>query len=1122
MTVDALLSLPKKATRSRSSSLVLQQSSISSSKAIPANMSNGTMGSAPATPILQDLSLSSNSTSQSFYSNPNVLGSNSNIPTAFSTRPTALLTPQQQFQASRKQNRSHADLTKVSATVHSIPISGSANTNTNGSSTYTSPSPSPGPYSTSPASNGSTVLRTAGGPLHSSNNALDNGEQLFDSPSSPSGQQQQQHTYQYPTKQSINGNILNGNSSSHTSIIPQKIKSFFKISLSSSSSPSNPPTYQNDPFIPAGATGTNNFTTANPNYSGYASSTSTATTPNGAFGTTPTSGYFSRRGSAVNVSSSAPLSPILNPIPQSEIPTDLDQSPPILIHHDRQGSKSSTEGSGSPGFDATSAQPSSIPIPVPVSHPTTKTQASSSFTSKTRRLLRLRSPSSPAVINEPLLREVTGSSTPPIPAIAVDPLLADSSSTGDNHSSIFSSHNNNSNKISPALKQNNDQHPHSFSPGTLFHAMSFQHNNASSKADSSSSIQPQEEQEAQSPSSKNEPIAQPSSPSNEGANLQPPKGLFSRQIRRVASAPNGIKGIISGSNTSTNTSTTSNASSNTPSTVPSPTCQATSNDASAEALAGISEVDITEQDLKAPDTPPSNAKSTQDGNNRREHTKSNSSASHTKQKSSGFNFPNGLSESVNALQPPPPIGGGGKSRSRANSKSYNRNYSSSSIKVREVEVGPGSFDKIKLLGQGDVGKVYLVREKKTNKFYAMKVLNKQEMIKRNKIKRALAEQEILASSNHPFIVTLHHSFQSEDYLYLCMEYCMGGEFFRALQARERKSICENDARFYAAEVTAALEYLHLMGFIYRDLKPENILLHQSGHIMLSDFDLSKQSDSTGAPTIVNSGKSGSSSSNMPAIDTKACIANFRTNSFVGTEEYIAPEVIKGNGHTSAVDWWTLGILLYEMLYGVTPFKGRTRNATFANVLKQEVIFLDGSEYQSLSSSCKNIIRKLLIKDENKRLGSKAGASDVKAHPFFKNTQWALLRNQTPPIIPIPSKTSKAHPMYKSGDNKSVDFTNGDKEHLLDNPKNHHNGSNGEGSSSGSSRVMREDDPFLNFNSVTLHHEGIDNDDEYGSDYGDNFNFGLGGIEYSMSSSSPGTRHNSSTGASNHKHFVLKR
>ena len=117
----------------------------------------------------------------------------------------------------------------------------------------------------------------------------------------------------------------------------------------------------------------------------------------------------------------------------------------------------------------------------------------------------------------------------------------------------------------------------------------------------------------------------------------------------------------------------------------------------------------------------------------------------------------------------------------------------------------------------------------------------------------------------------------------------------------------------------------------------DILLHQSGHIMLSDFDLSKQSDPGGQPTMIVS-RGGATPTSLPTIDTKSCIANFRTNSFVGTEEYIAPEVIKGNGHTSAVDWWTLGVLVYEMLYGTTPFKGKTRNATFANILRDEVTF----------------------------------------------------------------------------------------------------------------------------------------------------------------------------------------
>ena len=185
----------------------------------------------------------------------------------------------------------------------------------------------------------------------------------------------------------------------------------------------------------------------------------------------------------------------------------------------------------------------------------------------------------------------------------------------------------------------------------------------------------------------------------------------------------------------------------------------------------------------------------------------------------------------------------------------------------------------------------------------------------------------------------------------------------ALQTRPGKCIPEDDARFYAGEVTAALEYLHLMGFIYRDLKPESkcrsfrlksyalrtidILLHQSGHIMLSDFDLSKQSGPDGAPKMII-GRNGATPNSLPTIDTKSCIANFRTNSFVGTEEYIAPEVIKGCGHTSAVDWWTLGILVYEMLFGTTPFKGKSRNQTFANILRDDVPFPEHSGAPQIS------------------------------------------------------------------------------------------------------------------------------------------------------------------------------
>ncbi|KAH3667068.1 hypothetical protein WICMUC_005415 [Wickerhamomyces mucosus] len=406
----------------------------------------------------------------------------------------------------------------------------------------------------------------------------------------------------------------------------------------------------------------------------------------------------------------------------------------------------------------------------------------------------------------------------------------------------------------------------------------------------------------------------------------------------------------------------------------------------------------------------------------------------------------------NNLTPPSP---------RLRKKSF---LSSNSIKYADLQVGPQSFEKIRLLGKGDVGKVYLVREKESNRLYAMKVLSKKEMIERNKIKRALAEQEILATSNHPFIVTLYHSFQSEDYLYLCMEYCMGGEFFRALQTRKSKCIPEDDAKFYASEVTAALEYLHLMGFIYRDLKPENILLHQSGHIMLSDFDLSKQTESIKNPSMsaINS-----SNKHSMTLDTKICIDGFRTNSFVGTEEYIAPEVIRGKGHTVAVDWWTLGILIFEMLFGTTPFKGANRNQTFSNILKSDVHFPDS---QAISSNCKSLIKKLLIKDENKRLGSKFGASDIKNHPFFKNVQWALLRNQNPPMIPILSKNGADFHKSKHNDSYSIDISN---ERIILKQNIAQTYTDDEGHLSTENNDLDEErdvDPFENFNSMTLIHD----------------------------------------------------
>ncbi|KAI8635967.1 kinase-like domain-containing protein [Parasitella parasitica] len=387
-----------------------------------------------------------------------------------------------------------------------------------------------------------------------------------------------------------------------------------------------------------------------------------------------------------------------------------------------------------------------------------------------------------------------------------------------------------------------------------------------------------------------------------------------------------------------------------------------------------------------------------------------------------------------------------------------RSYAANSVKIRQVEVGPSSFSKIRMLGKGDVGRVYLVKQKGTDRTMAMKVLSKKEMLRRNKVKRVLAEQEILSSANHPFIVSLYHSFQSQDHLYFVMEYCLGGEFFRALQSRPGKCLTEEGAKFYAAEVIAALEYLHLQGFIYRDLKPENILLHQSGHLMLSDFDLSKQSFPPGPPGIVKS----NSPHIPPSIDTRSCISHLRTNSFVGTEEYIAPEVIRSWGHSSSVDWWTLGILIYEMLYGTTPFKGPNRNETFHHIMNSEISFPPPHKKrpQAVSNTCKNLIRRLLDKQEAKRLGSKAGASEVKAHPFFKSLKFALLRHMTPPIVPgvttAPTNFYRPPPSHLTNKSASLDL---DADEAISIPANCNLDN------------VNTQDPFAKFNSVTLYHEG---------------------------------------------------
>eukprot|EP00238_Polyblepharides_amylifera_P013084 CAMPEP_0196599018 /NCGR_PEP_ID=MMETSP1081-20130531/94634_1 /TAXON_ID=36882 /ORGANISM="Pyramimonas amylifera, Strain CCMP720" /LENGTH=664 /DNA_ID=CAMNT_0041924761 /DNA_START=617 /DNA_END=2611 /DNA_ORIENTATION=- len=319
---------------------------------------------------------------------------------------------------------------------------------------------------------------------------------------------------------------------------------------------------------------------------------------------------------------------------------------------------------------------------------------------------------------------------------------------------------------------------------------------------------------------------------------------------------------------------------------------------------------------------------------------------------------------------------------------------------RDGAISSNHFEVKKTLGQGDVGNVQLVELQSSSGSkipMAIKRLNKQEMIKRNKINRVKVEEEILNVVDHPFLPTLYCSFQTDKYLNFVMELCPGGELYRLLLKQPDKRFSEAHAKFYVAEVTLAIQYLHLLGYIYRDLKPENILLGDDGHIVLSDFDLSYRGSTVPSVERVlsNKKKTGrkAKSSNPVSIPTLVAEPEALANSFVGTEEYLAPEIVQSLGHDGAVDWWSLGIFMYEMVYGCTPFKGKQRDLTFQNVVQMEVSF---PEEPKTSPEFKSLVTQLLMKSATKRLGT---AEAIKAHPWFASINWALIRQQDAPFSP---------------------------------------------------------------------------------------------------------------------------
>ncbi|KAL1235867.1 Ribosomal protein S6 kinase beta-1 [Trichinella nelsoni] len=297
--------------------------------------------------------------------------------------------------------------------------------------------------------------------------------------------------------------------------------------------------------------------------------------------------------------------------------------------------------------------------------------------------------------------------------------------------------------------------------------------------------------------------------------------------------------------------------------------------------------------------------------------------------------------------------------------------SEATVNPPDMRVGPNDFQLLKVLGKGGYGKVFQVKKttgQDAGKIFAMKVLKKASIVRNQKdTAHTKAERNILEAVKSAFIVELKYAFQTGGKLYLILEYLSGGELFMHL---EREGIfMEDTARFYLAEITCALQHLHQQGIIYRDLKPENILLDIKGHVKLTDFGLCKE-----------------------AIEGDAM-----THTFCGTIEYMAPEILMRTGHGKAVDWWSLGALMYDMLTGGPPFKAENRKKTIDKILKGKLTLP-----LYLSPEARDLIKKLLKRHVQSRLGADSeDAAGIKKHSFFRNVNWqdVSCKRMEPPFKP---------------------------------------------------------------------------------------------------------------------------
>ncbi|KAF9567304.1 kinase-like protein [Agrocybe pediades] len=336
------------------------------------------------------------------------------------------------------------------------------------------------------------------------------------------------------------------------------------------------------------------------------------------------------------------------------------------------------------------------------------------------------------------------------------------------------------------------------------------------------------------------------------------------------------------------------------------------------------------------------------------------------------------------------------------------------LRLKRTKLGLDDFRTVKVIGKGAFGEVRLVQKIDTGKIYAMKLLKKDEMLKKDQLAHVRAERDVLAESDSPWVVQLFYSFQDSAHLYLIMEFLPGGDLMTMLIKYDTFS--EDVTRFYIAECVLAIEAVHNLGFIHRDIKPDNILIDKDGHIKLSDFGLStgfhKQHDSSYYQRLLENGGNPpghgnpSNARNSVMVNSinltmtnKDQIATWKANrrklaySTVGTPDYIAPEIFLQKGYGKACDWWSLGAIMFECLVGYPPFCSENTHETYQKIMQWQN-FLAFPDDVHLSREAEDLIRRL-ITSEDRRLS----VEQIKKHYFFYGVDWDTIRRIDAPFVP---------------------------------------------------------------------------------------------------------------------------